>query len=210
MIIFTIISKFLSMAEYLTLVISTVLVVTTYLYYLNSRKTMLHQAFLDIQKDYRSPEMGYALHTLFNFYRDECNEDTKTLKKKYKKIFLEEEKKMKEIELKDRIEFSKNAFDYQRRLVTHFYAHLADLYRVKILSKEDIFDYWDWYKLRIIPNIIIPLDEGLNEILKSRERKVYKPEKIEEINAMTKLHNDSIEYYTKKREKAEMEYKLSP
>lgn len=117
---------------------------------------------------------------------------------------------MKEIELKDRIEFSKNAFDYQRRLVTHFYAHLADLYRVKILSKEDIFDYWDWYKLRIIPNIIIPLDEGLNEILKSRERKVYKPEKIEEINAMTKLHNDSIEYYTEKREKSEKEKSLPP
>lgn len=189
------------MPEYLTLVVSTVLVATTYLYYLNSKKTMLHQAFLDVQKDYRSPEMGYALHTLWNFYRDECNEDKKTLKKKFKTKFLKEGKEIKKLKIKDRIEFAKNTIDFQRRLVFHFYAHLADLYRVKILSEENIFDYWNWHNLRVIPNIIIPLNDSLNEILKSREKKIYTPEKIEEINTLTRLYNDSIEYHNKKEKK---------
>ena len=73
--------RWLLIAELLTIVVSSFLVIVTYFFFDTSRKTMWHRVLLEIKKDYRSPEMAYAVHTLWNFFRDECNGDKEILKK---------------------------------------------------------------------------------------------------------------------------------
>lgn len=186
--------KWLSIAELLTIIISSALVIITYFYYDTTRKTMWHRVLLEIKRDYRSPEMAYAMHTLWNFYRDECNEDEKILRKKYLRIFKKELKKISSI--KDPIEkigFKKITLDSQRRLVSEYFYHLSDLIRNGIIPEKILFGSIHPADMEIIPYIIDPMNDALvNYITKERLQgisKVYK-DKISRLSEFYKAYTE--------------------
>jgi len=78
----------------------------------------------------------------------------------------EDKKKISELNnQEDRIKVVQNTLHYQRRLVSHFYQHLAALYVNKILTKDIVYKNWSEADLRIIPEIIIPIENKLREVL---------------------------------------------
>ncbi len=127
-----------------------------------AKRTMIHQALLEVQKDYRTPQMQYAVRTLWDFYRehgkDKFVEEYDNRRKKEDKWVSDQEKQK-------RTESEKSTLHYQRRLVSHFYQHLAALYINKILPKDIVYSIWSEVDLRIIPEIIIPIENKLREVL---------------------------------------------
>jgi len=127
-----------------------------------AKRTMIHQALLDVQKDYRSPQMQYAVRTLWDFYRmygkDKFVEE-------YDKKRKEEDNWVSDQERQKRIEFEQATLHYQRRLVSHFYQHLAALYVNGILPKGIVYSNWSEADLRIILEILIPIENKLREVL---------------------------------------------
>lgn len=129
-----------------------------------SRKTLRHQVLLDVRKDYRSAEMTSAIDELWEFYRD-CNEkkkdDINLLKEEYKKRVGAEKAKISNSTDPMKVE---DGLNYKRRLVTHFYSHLASINRYGILPPKMIFDWWLPVDLEMIENFIIPLQEASLEM----------------------------------------------
>ena len=147
------------------------------------KRTMIHQALLDVQKDYRSPQMQYAVRTLWDFYR-EHGEDM--FVEEYEKIRKEEDKWVSDQEKHTRIEFEQATLHYQRRLVSQFYKHLAALRVNEILSKGIVYSNWSEADLRIIPAILVPIENKLYKVL-------YKPplEPLNENCNLLVLYRDS-------------------
>ncbi len=132
----------------------------TYYLYTITKRNLVYQVLVNLQMEYRKPEMQYAIQTLWEFYRDECNENEETLMEKFGKKYDEEKRTLQKMHGKPGekpLEFVKTTLHHQRRLVHMFYWHLASLYANKIIPPRIIFDIWNEEMLKIIPRIIIPM-----------------------------------------------------
>lgn len=136
------------------------------------RQTLRYHALVAIQKDYRSHQMGYAVDRLWRFYREDCLGDENTLRKRYHEIFEKEQKEIDEKGKAKQIEARETTLDNQRRIVSHFYNHLAAIYVNKILPPEYIFENWSKYDLVIIPCILLPLENELINIINAEVKKL--------------------------------------
>jgi len=178
----------------------------TYYLFIITRRNLIYQVLVNLQMEYRSPQMQYAVMTLRDFYRDECDKDEETLMKKYGEKYDEEKEwleKQKEKYFKRQIlqiwpkekpvEALETTLDYQRRLVSHFYDHLATLYTNNIVPSPIIFATWSEKDLSIIPKIIIPMENKLTEIL-YKDSKEPQPPPLDESSKLYQLYIDSKEY----------------
>ena len=173
------------MIKELILVISPIIAIIAaaiaYYLYVVTRKNLNYQILVKLQMEYRSPEMLYAISTLWDFYRDDCNEDEETLMKKYGEKYDEEKVILKKVVLKKveetyykeiqnhgeprekTTDFVKTTLHNQRRLVQMFYEHLATLTTNNIIPKKIVYEIWPEETLEIIPLIIIPMAKKLAE-----------------------------------------------
>jgi hypothetical protein len=126
------------------------------------KKILIHQSLLNLQKDYLSPQMLYAIGTLWDFYREYGREK---FIERYEEIREEEHKWVLSIDKQKRIETEQTTLHFQRRLVPQFYNQLATLYVNKVLPKDIIYTNWSEADLRIIPEILIPIENKLREVL---------------------------------------------
>ena len=142
--------------------------------------------------EYRSPQMLYALNRLWNFY-EKCkneiekeigykeetiegenekkefqNKVEKRLKEKYRIEYRKEKKEL--LDREKPIEYLENTLDHQRRLVSHFYNHLAALHVNGVIEIDIILQIWSKDDLRTIKEIIIPLDEVVHEEGRYKEK----------------------------------------
>lgn len=127
-----------------------------------ARKAMLHHALLDVERDYRSPEMLYAVRTLWQFYKEHGRE---ALVEKYDEIRKREEQWVSSLGKQKRLEAEQATLHYQRRLVSHFYRHLAALCVNDILPRDIVYSKWSEADLTIIPEILIPIENHLRKVL---------------------------------------------
>jgi hypothetical protein len=125
-------------------------------------KQTVYQSLLSLQKDYRSPQMLYAVRTLWDFYREHGKEK---FVEKYEEIRNEERIWITNIDKQKRIEAEQSTLHYQRRLVSQFYNQLATLYVNGVLPKDIVYRNWPEADLRIIPEILIPIENKLCEVL---------------------------------------------
>jgi len=135
------------MVENLILAISLVVAIfalgiSCYLYVV-TRRNLVYQVLVNLQMEYRSPEMLYAVSTLWRFYREECGENKKALVIKYEGYYRSEQSWVDGLDKLERIEALKTTLDCQRRLVSQLYQHLATLYANKILPPNIIFATWE-------------------------------------------------------------------
>ena len=157
------------------------------------KTTLLHQGLVDVRKDYRSPEMQYAIETLWDFYREHGREK---LAEKYEEIRQEEKKWISSLEKQGRIEAERSTLHYQRRLVSHFYQHLAGLYVNGVLPKKTLHKIWSKEALRIIPDILVPIENKLREVLNTPPKGP-----LDENSDLLVLYKDSTVYEDSKERK---------
>ncbi len=151
----------------------------TYFYYRTSRRTMWHQALLEFQKEYRPTDMMKAVRELHNYYRKTCGN-------------IEESKKEGKLREDFRKLIEKNedcSENINRRKVEYFFLHLAILYKRKILTGKIIFDMFSERDLRIIPKIIIPLSQELQNYVDEKDS--IEPTELKGKKIMLKLYEDS-------------------
>ena len=198
----------------ITAVAATVVGVIAWMIY---RLTLRYQALVAIQKDYRSHQMGYAVDTLWRFYRERCQGDGNTLRQKYHTIYKKDQNDVDKKEKAKQIEARETTLDNQRRIVSHFYSHLANLYVNKILPPAYIFENWSKYDLEIIPCILLPMENELIDIINAEVNKL--PEsacngKLEELprlgenSNLYKLYKNSLSYSNMTDEKKRLIHNL--
>lgn len=146
------------------LIISIIAFLVSYYAVTISRRNLYHQALIDIQKDYRSSEMMSALDVIWDFYR-ECNNkknDVDYLKEQYETRVNEERERIYNPKSKNPMKVEEG-LNYKRRLITHFYIHLASIYKHRILPRKMIFDWWTPFDFEIFNKLIIPLQQKASE-----------------------------------------------
>jgi len=149
-----------------------------------SKKTLVHQTLLDLQKEYRSPQMLFAVEKLRDFYREYGPEK---FVDKYEEIRREEQNWVLKLDKNQQIEAVQNTLHNQRRLVSHFYQQLATLYINRVLPKDIVYKSWSEADLRIIPEVLIPIENRLREVLHNPPL-----EPLNENSPLLILYKDSI------------------
>lgn len=152
-----------------------------------ANKTLVHQTLVDLQKEYRSTQMLYAIKTLWDFYNE--NGQDKFVEK-YEEIRCEEQKMVSSLEKQKQIEAEQSTLHNQRRIVSHFYQQLANLYVNKVLTKDVVYRSWSEADLRIIPQVIVPIENNLRKVL-------HKPplgRPLDENHSLLVLYRDSRNY----------------
>jgi len=118
-----------------------VAVVTIFSWITSNRRTQSN-VFLELQKEYGSPEMGIAIRSVWEFYEHHQKDD-----------FIEAYANQYPLN-----QYKHDAIHYQRRNVSQFYSKIAALrYVHKILRKKDVGSIWSKDDLSIIPNVLIPI-----------------------------------------------------
>jgi len=185
----------IDLVDLITIIIASVAIVISIPAFLVSRRSLHHQALLDIHKDYRSPEMLSALDGIWKFYinfrknhpnlKIDSKDFKEGLKAEYKNIRKKQNKSIANRKLN--VEESLN---YKRRLVTHFYIHLASIHKHKILPDKMIFDWWTPSDFKTF-EIIMTLEKAMletSEINPENARFAFEP--LLELEADCKLYFD--------------------
>lgn len=159
-----------------SLVISLASAVFALCIFIIHRRSVFLNVMTNLNYEYRSAGMHFSEKMLINFYKEYENKGKKELIKKYLEIKKEDDGIFKGIKnYEERLYFLQDTLFYHRRFVSQYYSHIAYLCYNKILPRRIVYQLWAEKDLRIIPDIIIPMEEGFIE---SREE--FKPEDITE------------------------------
>ena len=90
-------------------------------------RILINQLYADLVSAYRSPQMGYAVLSLFAFY-DECQGNPELIKERYRSRYDAEIKSGLAALRRERPVALDETLHFQRRLVAHFYWDLARLH----------------------------------------------------------------------------------
>jgi len=126
---------------------------------INARMSRIHQVLNDLLFDYRSPDMLLAVNNLWQFYHDKKDE----MCKEYEILRKYTERDYINTKWEDKIGFVRSSLHFQRRYVSQFYAYLAGIYELKIVPRKLLHSYWSKADLRIIPDIIIPIEKSMSK-----------------------------------------------
>ncbi|MDR2588781.1 MAG: hypothetical protein LBC67_05075 [Spirochaetales bacterium] len=91
------------------------------------RRILINQLYADMVSQYRSPQMGYAVFSLFAFYHYDCRGQQALIKEKYIERYKAEIYNELHKPQRERICAPEAALHFQRRLVAYFYWDLAKL-----------------------------------------------------------------------------------
>ncbi len=122
------------------------------------KKLLTQQTLSELLNEYRSPEMGDAIISLWQFYEKNCHCNTVELIKEYA------EKVKNEID-KD----SSSELHNQRRIVSQYYQLLATYYYYKIIPRKRVKELWKKKDLKIINEILYPIEkDSMPKVLGSK------------------------------------------
>ena len=134
--------------------------------------------------------MHHAVKTLWQFYR----EHQENFIERYEEIRQEDEKRISSLEERRRVEAEQTTLHYQRRLVSHFYQYVAALRANGVLPKGIVYKTWSEEDLRIIPNIIIPIEIKLREVIQTPQLEPVDKDNLPDgLSVLYKLYTDSKE-----------------
>jgi|GEM_PF-4186924 len=90
------------------------------------RRIMVDQRFMSLTTQYRSPEMGFAIHCIYHFYKNDCKDNPDNINAAYKKRFDDEIGNHMKSGCKNRIDPSKT-LHFQKRMIAYYFWDLARL-----------------------------------------------------------------------------------
>jgi hypothetical protein len=124
----------------------------------------LRQAQLDSQhvlfellEQFRSAEMMLALVTLWRFRHEHGDQCVPV----YLETWRQDEERISKLSAEAQVEAMRGTLHYRRRIVKEFYNSLAGLYELKLLPRNVIYTYWSAAELKVIPEILIPLETAV-------------------------------------------------
>jgi hypothetical protein len=156
------------------------------------RKIMVDQRFASLTEQYRSPEMGFAIYRIFNFYQKNCQNNPDNIKKEYIKRFNREIKIP--LAKKEGINPS-HTLQFQRRLVAYFYWDLARLYfesRFPRLKNKNLYQMVEKNERQLI-NLILQMSEANAECFAKYENINESPDDDVPMNQFLKRLYDETE-----------------
>jgi hypothetical protein len=153
-----------------------------------SRKTAnsrVHELLWRLLERYGSAEMLLAVASLWHFH-DDMKKKGGDLAKEYEIIYRNDFDIIEGRPRSEQAAFATGTLHYRRRIVKHFYQFLASLHELEPTSDHLIYSHWSERNLRIIPEILIPIEETLALNLDT-----YSPDFQISINRLRKLYEDS-------------------
>jgi len=162
-------------------------IITIFVTWYVPRKIMVEQQFMSLTEQYRSPEMGFAVHCIFDFYENDCLHDSCKIKAAYKKRFDDEIGDCMKNEWRCRVEPSRT-LHFQRRMVAYFFWDLARLcfeqktYPYSHLGNKKIEQMVGENEIRLI-GVILDMNEASKErfVMKSLDEEEAMNEELKSL-----------------------------
>lgn len=121
-----------------------------------SKLESLHVLF-ELLEDFRSAEMMLAMNSLWRFRQEHGEQFVQA----YLETWHHDDERIARLPASEQVDAMHATLHYRRRIVKEFYNSLAGLYELKVLPGKVIYMYWNSAELRIIPEILIPLESAV-------------------------------------------------
>jgi hypothetical protein len=160
------------------------------------RKIRVDQGFSDLSEQYRSPEMGFAILSIFHFYSVDCENNPDLIKEKYVERYNKEiERELEKPAGATKIINPALTLQFQRRLVTYFYWDLAKLYvdsKWPRLTKNQIKQFVEDNERNLI-SLVLQMSEANAECFTKYENIIEPSNDDVPMNKMLKRLYDTTE-----------------
>ena len=115
------------------------------------------QVLVPALAEYRSARMFVAIRHLWDFYKV----NPSTLVERFQWQYEADRKAEEKLEGDELLAHVEVSLDFHRRQVTHFYNMLTSVYDEGGLQRKWLYTYWHRRELRIIPDILVPIERAL-------------------------------------------------
>jgi hypothetical protein len=131
-----------------------------------ARLDSVHQVLVSVLQDYRSPEMLWAMNSLWRFRREHGDKFVQSYMEQWQK----DDERIAGLPDDQQLAATAATLHCRRRTVKEFYNLLAGLRDLQVLPQEVLYTYWNEAELKIIPEILIPLEMAVAQRLRSEEQ----------------------------------------
>ncbi|MEM7246361.1 MAG: hypothetical protein AAF533_13510 [Acidobacteriota bacterium] len=145
------------------------------------KQSSQHEVLVDTLTRYSTPEMLNAVRALWRFHRQHLVD----LVPAYMTRLDQDDERIENEAGLDPIELERTTLHYKRRLVSKFFVLLSGLREIGALPDDLLYAYFPEQDLRIIPDVLSPIDRAL------AERYGQDGEVPPDILRMERLHSDS-------------------
>lgn len=128
-----------------------------------SRLDSVHQVLVTVMQDYRSAEMMLAINSLWRFRRQHGD----NFVQEYLKRWQQDDERIAALPEGEQLEATKATLHYRRRIVKEFFNLLGGLHELGVFPKDVLDTYWGESELKIIPEILIPLETAVSKSLRT-------------------------------------------
>jgi hypothetical protein len=128
-----------------------------------ARLDSVHQVLVSVLQDYRSPEMLWAMNSLWRFRREHGDKFVQDYLERWQK----DDERIAGLPDDQQLAATAATLHCRRRIVKEFYNLLAGLRDLRVLPPEVLYTYWNEAELKIIPEILIPLEMAVAQRLRS-------------------------------------------
>jgi hypothetical protein len=160
------------------------------------RKIRVDQEFSALAEQYRSPEMGFAVLSIFHFYQHDCECRPDLIHEKYINRYNQEIRDELCKPLYERkMEAPALTLQFQRRLVAYFYWDMAKLYfdsKWPQLKKTQIKQFVENNERNLI-SLVLQMSEANAKCFAKCENVIEPPDDDVQINQLLKRLYDATE-----------------
>jgi hypothetical protein len=129
----------------------------------HSRLDSVHQVLIDVMRDYRSGEMLHAINSLWRLRNEHGDQFVQV----YLEQWQRDNERIARLPDEQQLAAVQATLHYRRRTVKEFFNLLAGLYELGVFPREILYTYWSDAELRIIPEILIPLETAVAKELRT-------------------------------------------
>jgi hypothetical protein len=127
-----------------------------------ARMEGVHEGLVGVLQEYRSAEMMLAVNQLWAFRRQHGDDFVQA----YLASWREDDARIARLPPEQQLDAFHVTLHYRRRLVKEFFHLLAGLYELGMLPTAVLYTYWNEAELKIIPEIVIPLETAVAQELR--------------------------------------------
>jgi hypothetical protein len=131
-----------------------------------SRLDSVHHVLVEILEDFRSAEMMMAIVALWRFRADHGERFVEA----YMTRWQEDDMRIAQLPEGERLAALTGTIHYRRRVAKEFFNLLGGLYELGVLPPEVLYTYWNEAELKILPEVLIPLEVAVAKRLRFDEQ----------------------------------------
>jgi hypothetical protein len=160
------------------------------------RRIRVDQEFSALTEQYRSPEMGFAILSIFDFYQHDCQCNHELIKEKYIDRYKNEiGDELRKLLHERKLSNPAHTLHFQRRLVAYFYWDMAKLYVDSLfprLTRKQIKQFIEPNERNLI-SLVLQMGEANKECFAQYENVIEPPDDDVQMNQLIKRLYDKAE-----------------